>query len=524
MVDDSELLRRYAESRSEPAFAELVQRHLSLVYHAALRRSGNDAHRAADVTQTVFTALARDAAKLSRHSMLTAWLHAATRNAAIDATRSELRRKNREQTAHIMQQISTTTAGPADWDRVRPVLDEVMDELGEHERAAVLLRFLEEQPFAVVGKKLAVSEDAARMRVDRALDKMRALLARRGIASTTAALAATLAHEASAATPPGLAASVTGSALAKAAAAGGGAAATTFSLFSAGKIIVGLIVAAAATTAGWLVEYQANAKLRDERDALHERLVATADQARSENSHATPADGSARDELTHAREEIAKLRDELQTTKEDSARNTASSGGIMSSLSAASPVPGIPSQLLMPVEGRYVALFNELKLTRDQLNVLNNLLGEKQRVLEETVDALLKQGLIPESNMPTIRRAVTDAQASVNAAIRSELGEDVYDRYSKYEQTLPQRNTVTQLAGSLRGSATPLTENQADRMIEILALTHEPEAGGGLGRLLDGNATYHSRISAQTINMAASVLSEPQLYALELLRQNQGSH
>jgi hypothetical protein len=175
----------------------------------------------------------------------------------------------------------------------------------------------------------------------------------------------------------------------------------------------------------------------------------------------------------------------------------------------------------MPVEGRYVALFNELKLTREQLNILNNLLGEKQRVLEETIDALLKQGLIPESNMPTIRRAVMEAQATVNAAIHAELGDEVYTRYLKYEQTLPQRNTVEQLEHSLRGSVAPLTEDQAGRMIEILALTHEPEGQGGLGRLLDGNANYHSRVSAQTVNMAASVLSEPQLYALELLRQNQ---
>jgi hypothetical protein len=135
----------------------------------------------------------------------------------------------------------------------------------------------------------------------------------------------------------------------------------------------------------------------------------------------------------------------------------------------------------------------------------------------------LKQGLIPESNMPTIRRAVAEAQAGVNVAIRMELGEEVYNRYQKYEQTLPQRNTIDQLARSLYGSVAPLTDSQASQMIDILSLTHEPEGGGGLGRLLDGSANYHSRISAQTINMAATVLSEPQLRVLERLRQLQTS-
>ena len=58
MADDAELIRRYAEQRSEAAFAELVRRHLGLVYSAALRRLGGDAHGAADVAQVVFVKLA----------------------------------------------------------------------------------------------------------------------------------------------------------------------------------------------------------------------------------------------------------------------------------------------------------------------------------------------------------------------------------------------------------------------------------------------------------------------------------
>ena len=71
MPPDSELLRLYADTRSEAAFAQLVHRHLNTVYAAAFRRLGGDAHHAADVAQEVFTSLARHAASLARRPVIT---------------------------------------------------------------------------------------------------------------------------------------------------------------------------------------------------------------------------------------------------------------------------------------------------------------------------------------------------------------------------------------------------------------------------------------------------------------------
>lgn len=62
MSDDADLLRRYANERLESAFAKFVQRHLGLVYSAALRRTNGDDHRAAETAQQVFTTAARRAA------------------------------------------------------------------------------------------------------------------------------------------------------------------------------------------------------------------------------------------------------------------------------------------------------------------------------------------------------------------------------------------------------------------------------------------------------------------------------
>jgi len=260
MNDDAELLRQYADHRSEPAFAELVRRHLGLVYHAALRQTNGDTHRAQDVAQEVFTSLARKARTLAQRPALAGWLHTSTRYAALQAVRTERRRQNREQEIYAMTDTLQSDPSGIEWERLKPFVDEALHALNERDREAVLLRFFEGRPFAEVGAKLAVSEDAARVRVDRALDKLRTTLARHGVTSTVGALAVALANQAGAAVPAGLAATVTGGAL-----AAGAAPTLFFTLMNLSKLKVALAlgaVAAGATTI--VVQHQENAALRVE--------------------------------------------------------------------------------------------------------------------------------------------------------------------------------------------------------------------------------------------------------------------
>ncbi len=221
MTESTELLRRYVAERSEPAFAELVRRHIDLVYSAALRQVNGDVPAAQDVTQAVFADLARKAARLTRHAALTGWLYTSTRYLAAKACRGEQRRRVREQEAHTMNQLLQTAGPDPAWEELRPVLDDVMHELSAADREAVLLRYFESRPLAEIGAQLGLSENAARMRVDRALDKLRAALAKRGVTSTATALAAVLADEAVSAAPVGLAATVSHTAFAAGAAACG---------------------------------------------------------------------------------------------------------------------------------------------------------------------------------------------------------------------------------------------------------------------------------------------------------------
>jgi RNA polymerase sigma factor (sigma-70 family) len=270
MSDDAELLRRYAEQHSEAAFAELVRRHLNLVFSAALRLTKGDTHRAEDVAQLVFTDLARKAAALSHRPVLAGWLYTSTHYATAKILRTEQRRHTREQEAQAMHELLSGAAPEADWDRLRPVLDAAMRELSERDREAVLLRFFEGRGFAEVGARLNLTENAARMRVDRALDKLRGRLAQHGVTSTAAALAMALASQAVVAAPAGLAATVTGTALSGAAAAGGSAWAV-LQFIAMNKLQIGIVsTVIVAAGSGAVLQQQANAQLQREIDALRQ--------------------------------------------------------------------------------------------------------------------------------------------------------------------------------------------------------------------------------------------------------------
>ncbi len=260
-MDDAELLQRFAAERSEAAFAEIVHRHVDLVYSAALRQMRGDYHRAQEVTQMVFVSLARKAAALVRHPALPAWLYRSTCLCALDLQRREARRAVHEREAALEAALTGETGTGPEWDRIRPVLDEAMIQLGEGDRQAIVLRYFANRPYAEVGRRLGLSENAARMKVDRALEKLRGRLGRRGINSTCAALAAGLTAEAAMAAPAGVAAAATA-----AGAMGTAAAGTGLLLFmSANKIttvVATLGMAAGAATI--TVQERANARLAAE--------------------------------------------------------------------------------------------------------------------------------------------------------------------------------------------------------------------------------------------------------------------
>lgn len=217
METDNQLLERYARKGSEHAFGELVKRHINLVYSAAIRESRGDVSTAEDITQAVFTELARRATELIAHPALSGWLYTCVRRMTANLRRAEDRRQHREQETFNMNQL--ISSDPADnlWQQVWPELDDVLHELHEEDRTALVLRFFEGRNFREVGAALGLTENAARMRVERSLEKLRGLLSQRGVTSTASALAVVLTAGAATAAPSVLASTVTASALATAA-------------------------------------------------------------------------------------------------------------------------------------------------------------------------------------------------------------------------------------------------------------------------------------------------------------------
>jgi len=203
-ANDRELLREFARDQSQDAFTALVERHLDLVYCAALRQVRSP-QLAEEVAQSVFADLARDAARLKPDTILTGWLYAVTRRTAVNVVRGEARRQRREQ---IACEMNTLIAPPTDWNQIEPLLDEAMHALDETDRTAVLLRYFENKSLREVGQAIGTSDDAAQKRVSRAIERLREFFIKQGPIVGASGLVVVLSANAVQAAPAALARSV----------------------------------------------------------------------------------------------------------------------------------------------------------------------------------------------------------------------------------------------------------------------------------------------------------------------------
>lgn len=320
MTSDTQLLEAYATSGSEPAFTELVNRHVDLVYSAALRVVAGDSHLAEDVTQTVFAELARKARLWPREAGLAGWLYRCAWFTAAKAVRTESRRRAREQTAVEM----TTHDDPSEarWSQIAPALDEAMNRLRSTDREAILLRYFKGQELRAVGAALGLSEGAAQKKVSRAVDKLRTHLGRRGVTLSAGTLSTFLLTEATKAAPAGLSLSITAASLSAAATAGTGAAVSLLEIMTTTKIkaaVAGAVLVAGIGTS-LVLQQQTLKETRGENRALQEQVLEI-DQLRAENERLTrlqiPADEQER--FRAERAELERLRAQMAAAPTDPA-------------------------------------------------------------------------------------------------------------------------------------------------------------------------------------------------------------
>jgi RNA polymerase sigma factor (sigma-70 family) len=318
---DQQLLRNYAGSHSEPAFAELVRRHIDLVYSAA-RRMVCDAHLAEDVTQGVFVALAQNARQLTQHPVLSGWLHRTTQNLAANAVRTNVRRQTREQEAVVMNELLSAEPD-ANWEHIAPHLDAALGELNEPDRDALLLRYFERKSAREMAQSLGISDEAAQKRVNRAVERLREFFTKRGVTVGASGLVGVITANAVQAAPVGLALTVstatalTATTLATTVTV---ATTTTIAMTMLQKTIIGATLVAAVGTG--IYQTRQASSLRDELQSLEtqragqiqkmeqERAEASANLAtlRAENSRLS----SNTTDLLKLRGEVAQLRAQTQ--------------------------------------------------------------------------------------------------------------------------------------------------------------------------------------------------------------------
>ncbi len=392
-IDDRDLLRQYAERHSQEAFAALVSRHVNLVYSLALRLVRSP-QLAEDVSQSVFTDLARQAQRLASDTILTAWLYQVTRRTAIDVIRHESRRQLREQVA---SELTAMNATAADWTHVEPLLDEAMHALDETDRVAVLLRYFENKSLREVGETLGTSDDAAQKRVSRAIERLREFFAKHGVAIGAGGLVVVISANAVQAAPAGLAAAISSAA----ALAGTTIAATTTATITKAIAMTTLqktliIATIAVTASAGVYEARQASSLRDQVQTFQDQIQALQRRQAPLNEQIRQL----QQERDNAKNQLAAVQGENEQWKsgQKSAVLSGSRGeaGMLQQQSASSASGTNPSSTgltqmmsdpkmkeyihqvqLGMIKQRYGPLFKELNLTPEDAEKFTQLIGDE---------------------------------------------------------------------------------------------------------------------------------------------------
>jgi RNA polymerase sigma factor (sigma-70 family) len=161
-----------------------------MVLGIARRRLGDNG-ASEEVAQSVFMILARKAKRLKPESSLSPWIHRVTLIECAEASRRESTHRTRMRA--VSTQLLDDCKGREVWREALPILDEAIDALGKNERAVVMLRFFEKKSFRDIGAAFGKSENTAQKQCERALHRLSAFLAKRGVHVSVALLAPALA-------------------------------------------------------------------------------------------------------------------------------------------------------------------------------------------------------------------------------------------------------------------------------------------------------------------------------------------
>jgi RNA polymerase sigma factor (sigma-70 family) len=509
---DPQLLRAYAETGSEPAFAELVRRHMDLVYSAALRMVC-DAHLAQDVTQGVFVALAKNAGQLADHPVLSGWLHRTAQNIAAQNVRTEVRRRSREQEATAMKELLATGTEPA-WTDIAPHLDAVLGELSEPDRDAVLLRYFEHKSAKEMGQLLGISDEAAQKRVNRAVDRLRDSFAERGVTIGASGLAVLISTNAVQAAPAGLLIAVTtaaaGSTTFVTATATTAATIQTIAMTTLQKIVV--TTALTAAIGAFIYEARQSSGLREENQGVQRQLTALNAQLadlQRERDAALKRQTALTEELaavkkTQPQTEVLRLRGEVGVLRRDN-----EAIGKKAPISKITSDPAtrkmVHAQQKMGMKALFDDLSKKLKLEPEAAEQFNELLATS---VMDNID-LITQTLQDQNPLAEVNRLFDAKDRALNDQLQTLLGKEGFDQFRDYSKDLITLISANQFQAHLTGNAEAKTAKKQQLSQLVQEETRAALTAAGLP------ADYQVVPMLNLRNIASEQLAESNLKLLD---------
>ncbi len=460
-MDPSEqrLLQTYVAQNDDEAFRQLVERHLDMVYHTALRRTGNPA-LAQDVSQQVFTILARKAKRLKAGSGLGGWLHRTALYESAKMLRSE-RRRAAKMKELAERQPERSLAPPSD--DTLPELDEAIESLPDKDREAIILRFFEGQSFRSMGQSMGKSEDACQKQVSRALVKLNLLLTQRGFAASVAGLTTLLTAESSKAAPAALHQVIASNALAESQALSSAALIThNFATMTLSKTKLVLVVAAiSAVPVGF--QWKKIQELESQLEVSVPLVEFTAKES---------AVNALTQRLTAAELNIKKLETEnaahLAAASQEGGKKEASP---FSSVAKMFEDPAMQGVLRQQMEGQVKAMFGDLLDSfefepKERAN-LETILIDKLMIAASKGIKAMDQSLSADERKEAAALVESEMNA-FDARIREDYGDEIADKVKLYEESSFERQELTAFKSALAQKGLELPFETEEELMAVM--------------------------------------------------------
>lgn len=513
-TSDLDLLREYGQNHSEEAFEALVNRHLNLVYSAALRQVQSP-ELAEEVSQSVFTNLARNSEKLAPKTILTAWLYQVARRTAIDVVRREARRHLRDQ---IAAEMSTMSAADADWTHIEPLLDEAMEALDETDRTAVLLRYFENKSLREVGETLGTSDDAAQKRVSRAVERLREFFAKRGVTVGAGGLALVISANAVQAAPVGFTSAITAAAISGTTIATPATTILTKAIVMTTLEKIVLAAAVAAVIGTGIFAARQNSQLRTQIQALQAQQepltlqIQELQKERADYTNRLALLAAENADLKKRPAEVLRLRGEVTRLHQEnvSARTNSAFGKI-----AADPETRkmIRDQQKLGMTIIYADFIKSMNLPKEQADKLKDLLADGVMDNVDQIMAIRRDG----KTAAEMNQIFADQNAALLQKVGNLLGPDGLAQYQDYTQNLASHLTARQFEDQLTGDAAAKAEKSKELSQVMQTATQQALASAGLP------ANYQVVPVLNFSNIASEEQGEQSLQLLNTIYQNVAS-